>query len=263
MILSLALACATPEPPPAPPTPTPELAPPPAPPEATLTDGVVHLPGATGDLAITPVYHATTMLQLGGKTWWLDPWSKAALDGKPKADVLLITDEHFDHLDAEAIAKVRTDATVIVAPKAVADKLPGVTHVLANGDSVDVAGVKITAVPMYNLVRGPEGGGKFHDKGRGDGFILKADGRRIYFAGDTECTDEMKALTGIDLAFVPMNLPYTMPPDEAAACVAAFAPKAVVPYHYAGSDLAVFATGLAGKATKVIQAEYYPGGLPW
>jgi len=232
---------------------------------ATPTAPVDHLELSTsaGKLTITPVYHASTMLQLGGTTIWIDPWSKGKLDGRPKANVLLITDIHPDHLDKDAIAKVTDDRTVIIAPQAVADQIGRpVQHVLANGAEVTVGAFSFVAEPMYNLVRGPKPGQLFHDKGRGNGYLVKVGGKTVYFAGDTECTPEMKALTGIDVAFLPMNLPYTMPPEEAAACAVAFHPGLVVPYHYAGSDLNVFTSALQGKVP-VTLAEFYPGGLPW
>ncbi|MEZ4317740.1 MAG: MBL fold metallo-hydrolase [Myxococcota bacterium] len=204
--------------------------------------------------------HGTVRVDAPGTTVWIDPWSETDLSG-PKADLVLVTDVHFDHLDAAAAAQVAGPKAVFVAPKSVADQLERkVDHVLANGEKAEVAGIGIEAVPMYNLVRGPEEGKRFHDKGRGNGYILTIGGKRVYFAGDTECTDEMKALKGIDLAFVPMNLPYTMPPDEAAACVAAFAPAVAVPYHYRGSDLSVFTAALKGTSVKVQELEFYAGG---
>lgn len=217
-------------------------------------------PDTFGALTVQPLYHGTLALSANGSTWIVDPWSKAPLDGR-KADVVLLTDVHPDHLDPVAIDAVRTEGTVVVGPAAAAEK----THldvVLANGESREVAGVKVTAVPMYNLTRGPEPGQRFHDNGRGNGYVLEIGGQRVYIAGDTECTPEMKALTGIDVAFVPMNLPYTMPPDEAAECVRAFAPKVVYPYHYAHSDLSVFTTKV-GDAAEVRLREWYPGGLPF
>lgn len=221
-----------------------------------------------GPFSITPVYHATTIIEHQGTVFWLDPWSKADLAGKPKADVILITDIHFDHLDEDAIAAVSKEGTVVVAPQAVADKRKeagkAVDHVLKNRQSLTLSGVEITAVPMYNLVRGPEEGKFYHEQGRGDGYVLRSGETRVYFAGDTECVPEIKALSDIDLAFLPMNLPYTMPPEEAAACVQAFKPSVVVPYHYAGSDLGAFSTPLDGlEGVRVRVLDYYPGGLPW
>lgn len=238
---------------------TPEPAPVPA--ETTPVSGAV----AVGPFTVTPVYHGTVRIDHKGTTFWIDPWSKGALADAPKADVILITDIHQDHLDEAAIDAVSKDGTVFVAPAAVSGKRAApAEHILANGDTVEVAGISITAVPMYNLVRGPEEGTLFHDKGRGNGYILESDGTRLYFAGDTECTEEMKALTGIDAAFLPMNLPYTMPPEEAAACIAAFKPALAVPYHYAGSDLSEFTAALEGVTGVTVQlAEFYPGGLPW
>lgn len=240
----------------------------------TMSLGLAHGSDApsiqAGPFTVTPVYHGTVMVQHGDTTLWIDPWSKAKkpLTG-PKADVLLITDVHFDHLDEDAIAAVVDADTKVVGPKAVKAKRDEagkglVDHVLANGENTELSGITITAVPMYNLTRGPEEGGVFHEKGRGNGYILEADGVRVYIAGDTACTSEMKSLENIDLALIPMNLPYTMPPDEAAGCVAAFKPKTVVPYHYAGSDLAVFEGALAKvDGVEVKRMDAYPGGLPW
>src|SRR4029077_17853895 len=120
-----------------------------------------------------------------------------------------------------------------------------------NGDKKEVAGISIEAIPMYNMVRCPKPGTFFHDKGRGNGYVLTLGDKRIYIAGDTECTPEMKALKDIDVAFVPMNLPYTMPPNEAADCGKAFKPKAVYPYHYMGSDLKQFQAALNGSGVDV------------
>jgi L-ascorbate metabolism protein UlaG (beta-lactamase superfamily) len=245
---------------PAPEAPAP--APPPAPAPAALAppDTVER---AEGKITIQPVYHATTVLTEGGHTWIVDPWSKAPM-GDAKADVILITDIHPDHLDPAAVDAVKKPGAMVVGPAAVGDK----THldvVLANGETKEIGGAKVTAVPMYNLVRGPEAGKLFHDKGRGNGYIIEfagADPTRIYFAGDTECTDEMKALPDIDVAFLPMNLPYTMPPDEAAACAKAFHPKVLYPYHYGESDLGGLDAALAGTGIEVRKREWYPGGKP-
>jgi L-ascorbate metabolism protein UlaG (beta-lactamase superfamily) len=255
-IVLLALACGEPKTapetsaPPADPTPAPAPAPAPATPAG---------PEKIGELTITPLYHSTLALETGGKTWIVDPWSKAPLENR-KADVILITDVHYDHLDQAAIDIVKKDGTIVVGPAAVAEKTK-VDVVLANGETKEVAGVKLTAVPMYNLQRGPEPGKLFHDKGRGNGYVVEAGGVRAYIAGDTECIDEMRALTNIDVAFVPMNLPYTMTPDEAAVCIKAFAPKVVYPFHYNDSDLSGLAAAV-GPSTEVRLREWYPGGLP-
>lgn len=219
--------------------------------------------GATGEVTIQPVYHGTVILKEGGRTWVVDPWTKAPM-GDVKADVILITDIHPDHLDPAAIAAVRKEGTIVVGPAAIGDKAK-VDVVIGNGETKDVGGAKLTAVPMYNLQRGPEAGKLFHDKGRGNGYIIElagADPTRIYVAGDTECTDEMKALKDIDVAFVPMNLPYTMTPEEALVCVKAFKPGVLYPYHYGTSDLSGLDAALAGSGTELRKREWYPGGQP-
>ena len=143
-----------------------------------------------------------------------------------------------------------------MGPKAVVAELPG-TIAIANGETKTLGPIEVTAVPMYNEKRGPEAGKLFHDKGRGNGYVLSYGGKRVYLSGDTECTSEMKALEKIDLAFVCMNLPYTMPPDEAAACIAAFKPKVVVPFHHRGSDLGVLESKLSGTDVKVEKRDFY------
>jgi L-ascorbate metabolism protein UlaG (beta-lactamase superfamily) len=201
---------------------------------------------SAGDLKITPVTHGSVLLEINGQAWHIDPWSPGDYSALPKADVILITDTHGDHMDPKAIAAIKKDSTVIIAPSSVA-KTVTEAKVLANGESTTVSGIKVEAVPMYNLQRGPEAGKFYHDKGRGNGYVLTIGDKRIYFSGDTEAVPEMKALKNIDVAFLCMNLPYTMPPDEAAEGVKAFRPKVVYPYHYRGADLAVFSGALKNE----------------
>jgi L-ascorbate metabolism protein UlaG (beta-lactamase superfamily) len=183
--------------------------------------------------------------------------SDVSYDGLPRADVILITDVHHDHMSPATVASLKTDTTSIVAPPAVAPSVPG-SIVLKNGERKEIGGIGVEGIPMYNLTRGPTPGQLYHDKGRGNGYVLTLGGKRVYIAGDTECTPEMKALRDIDVAFVPMNLPYTMPPPEAAECVRAFAPKIVYPYHYRGSNLAEFQGALAGaKEIEVRIRDWY------
>lgn len=213
---------------------------------------------ARGPVGIFPLQHGTLRLEFDGKHIYVDPWSSAPLPDSPKADLVLITDIHGDHLDPEAVAKVSKPGTIVVGPAAVAKQMPGV-QVLANGEQKKWFGVKVLGVPMYNHKRGPEPGKLFHDPGRGNGYVLTLGGKRLYLSGDTACTKEMKALENIDVAFVCMNLPYTMPPNEAAECVAAFKPKVVYPYHYRGSDLSVFQKGLEKEAgVEVRLRKWYP-----
>ncbi len=188
-----------------------------------------------GELKVTPIFHASVLLEIAGQAVYVDPFSKGDFTGLPKADFVLITHDHGDHFDPKAIDAVSTPATRIVAPAAVAAELKGKPNVIvmANGSKQALGLFDVEAVPMYNLERGPEPGKRFHDKGRGTGStVLSFGGTRFYFSGDTECTPEMKALPSIDVAFVCMNLPYTMPTKEAAACINAFKPSVLFPYHY-------------------------------
>ena len=151
---------------------------------------------------------------------------------------------------------MQKSGTEIFAPEAVAKTITNAT-VIDNGETKTALDGKIEAIPMYNLKRGPSEGKLYHDKGRGKGYVLTYGGKRFYISGDTEGTPEMKALKNIDVAFVCMNLPYTMPPDEAAEAVKAFKPKVVYPYHYRGSDLKVFESALAGSGVQVKLLDWY------
>ena len=198
---------------------------------------------AEGVLKITPVTHGSLMLEFKGKVIHIDPWGRGDYTGLPKADLILITDIHGDHLDPAQVKKLKKSGTQVVAPQAVAQSVTEAV-VLHNGQKKVVAGLEIEAVAMYNHTRGPSPGKLYHDKGRGNGYVLALGGKRVYISGDTACIPEMKALADIDIAFVTMNLPYTMPPEEAAECVAAFKPEIVYPYHYRGSDLNAFTRAL-------------------
>ena len=211
---------------------------------------------SSGMVIITPLYHASTLIEAGGKVIYLDPAKPTKLDGLPKADLILITDIHQDHMDAGAIASLSQAGTEIMAAPAVVATVKTAMPI-ANGESKTWQGWTIEAIPAYNLKRGPSAGKLFHDKGRGNGYVLTYGGMRFYFSGDTEGVPEMRALKNIDVAFVCMNLPYTMPPEEAAEAVKAFHPKIVIPYHYKGSDLAVFQKGLEGTGIEVRLLDWY------
>lgn len=213
-------------------------------------------PASGGDIIITPVQHASVQIEHAGKVIQVDPAQADFSNTKP-ADIVLITDIHGDHLDPTSIAKVRKVGAPVVVPSAAKAKVPDGT-VIANGETKTVAGLTIEAVPMYNLQRGPAPGQLYHDKGRGNGYIVTLGGKRVYIAGDTECTPEMKAVRNIDIAFVPMNLPYTMTPGEAADCVKAFKPKVVYPYHYRGQNPQQFADALKGTGIDVRLGAWYP-----
>jgi L-ascorbate metabolism protein UlaG (beta-lactamase superfamily) len=196
-------------------------------------------------------------LEYGGKVIHVDPTSAGDYSKAKQADLILVTDIHEDHLDPAAISIIRKKEAPVVAPAAAAPKIENPT-VIANGESKTVAGIQLEAVPMYNLQRGPAPGQLFHTKGRGNGYILTLGTKRVYIAGDTECTPEMRALKNIDIAFIPMNLPYTMPPSEAAECVKAFKPKVVYPYHYRGQNTEEFKAALAGEKIEVRLLNWYP-----
>jgi L-ascorbate metabolism protein UlaG (beta-lactamase superfamily) len=214
-------------------------------------------PTSAGEVKITPLNHASTLIEAGGKTIYLDPAKPAKLAGLPKADLILITDIHGDHMDPSSVAEISKAGTEILAPPAVVATVT-TAKPLANGESKTWQGWTIDAIPAYNLTRGPSPDKLFHDKGRGNGYVLTYGGVRFYFSGDTEGVPEMRALKNIDVAFVCMNLPYTMPPEEAAEAVKAFHPKVVIPYHYRGSDLSIFKKALEGTGIEVRLLDWYP-----
>ena len=207
---------------------------------------------AAGPLEITPIQHASLILKAGGKVMYVDP-AQGSYDGLPQADYILITDIHGDHMAPAVVDKLRKPGTVILAPQAVADKVTGCT-VISNGENKTIGSFKVEAIPMYNLT--PERQ-QYHAKGRGNGYVVTYGGKRIYFSGDTEGIPEMKALRNIDVAFVCMNLPFTMTPQEAAVAVRAFHPAVVYPYHYRGQDVTVFAKALDGTGIDVRLREWY------
>jgi len=189
-----------------------------------------------GDLKVSCIGHATLMLTWAGKVIHVDPVGQYAdYAGLPKADLVLVTHEHFDHLDPKAIGLIKKPETEIICPKKSAVKVPGAI-VMGNGESRTVQGVGIEAVAAYNIVhmRGP--GSPFHPKGDGNGYVLTLGDKRVYIAGDTENTPEMKALKNIEIAFLPMNLPFTMSPEMVADAAKAFKPKILYPYHYGDTD---------------------------
>ena len=191
---------------------------------------------AKGDLAITPILHGSVMFQFNGKTIYVDPWSRADLSAYPQADLILITHDHRDHLDEAALKLLSTPSTIILGPKIVTDKLErGI--LIKNGERREIDGIKIETILAYNLVRERSPGVKYHPKGDGLGYIITFGDKRVYVAGDTEGTPEMKALKNIDIAFLPMNLPYTMTAEEMSDAVKEFKPDLLYPYHYSNDAL--------------------------
>lgn len=221
---------------------------------------------ALDSVQVTPISHATMMLQMDDHVIVTDPVGGPELFADMvQADIIVVTDIHGDHFDAETLAGAAAGTTRIVAPQAVYDQLPeslqAQTTVIANGETIDIDGIAIEAIPMYNL---PEADDSRHTKGRGNGYVLAHDGTRIYISGDTSGIPEMRALQDIDIAFVCMNLPYTMDPIEAADAVLAFAPHQVFPYHYRQpdgfADVELFASIISenNPAIQVVQLQWYP-----
>ncbi|HKF52427.1 MAG TPA: MBL fold metallo-hydrolase [Candidatus Acidoferrales bacterium] len=212
---------------------------------------------SAGVVKITPVYHASLLIEAGGKNIYVDPAKPANFSGLPPADLILITDIHGDHMDPGSISQISKSGTEIMAPPAVV-KTVAAAQSISNGETKTWNDWTIEAIPMYNIQRGPSPGQFYHTKGRGNGYVLTYGGKRFYFSGDTENIPEMRALKNIYVAFVCMNLPYTMPPDEAAQAVKAFHPQIVIPYHYRGSDLNVFKNDLQGTGIELRLLDWYP-----
>jgi L-ascorbate metabolism protein UlaG (beta-lactamase superfamily) len=216
-----------------------------------------------GELTIQPITHATLVLSYQSKNIYVDPTGGAdAFKGLAAPDLILITDIHGDHLDPKTIDAVNTAHAILVVPQAVADKLPATTDksklvILNNGQSSTQLGVEITAIPMYNL---PESPTAMHTKGRGNGYVLNIGGKKVYLSGDTADIPEMRSLKDIDIAFVCMNLPYTMDVKTAASGVLAFKPKVIYPYHYRGQNVEEFKSlvNAGDKNIDVRLRQWYP-----
>lgn len=220
-----------------------------------------------GDLTIHPVLHSTMVLEWNANTIYTDPYGgEEAFADHDAPDLVLITDIHGDHMNAETLAALDLSNTELIAPQAVIDELGEIkfkkTHALANGKSIKWQSIEVEAVPMYNL---PETDDSRHPKGRGNGYILTMGGKRVYISGDTEDTPEMRALKNIDVAFVCMNQPYTMEVKQAADAVLAFKPAIVYPFHYRGggnqfSDVDEFKRLVTegDKNIEVRLGEWYP-----
>jgi len=192
---------------------------------------------AQGDLKMTFIGHGSLMISWNGKILQIDPVSRYGDYGPlGRADIILVTHEHGDHLDPALIGKLTKPATEVFITQKCAEKLPSAV-VMKNGDSRTCQGIKIEAVPAYNIVAVRSPGNPFHPKGDGNGYVLTFADKRVYIAGDTENIPEMKRLGSIDIAFLPMNLPYTMSPEMAAEAARIVMPKILYPYHYGDTDV--------------------------
>ena len=213
---------------------------------------------SAGDLKITFVGHGTLMFEFNGKVIHVDPVSREAdYTRMPKADIILVTHEHGDHLDAGAIKAIRKEDTDVVLTEKCTQSVDG-GIVMENGDTRTVQDLEIAAVPAYNIVHKRPSGEPFHPKGVGNGYIITFGDTRVYVAGDTEHTPEMKALEDIDIAFLPMNLPYTMTPEMVADAARALRPKILYPYHFGDTDTSELVKLLAdeeGIAVRIRQMQ--------
>ena len=214
---------------------------------------------SAGSVRITVVNHATMMVEGGGSVIHVDPVGAPRYAALPQADLVLICHTHPDHLDAASVERVKKAGTVVLGPESVAKALPGTT-VIRNGESRQVGRWRVEAVPAYNLTRGPAPGAFYHPKGDGNGYVLTFGDKRFYIAGDTENIPELAALKNIEAAFLPVNLPFTMTPEEAAAAARAVRPKYVYPYHSRGSDLSILSKALEGSGIEVRLRDWYQAG---
>jgi len=229
-----------------------------------------------GDIEVTPIIHASVQIEYAGKVIQVDPWSQGDYSRAKPADLILVTDDNSHHLDVAQIQKLRRPGGVVVSPTIGKPKLPDAT-IMAIGESATVAGIPVEAIAMYDIKPGEP----WHPKGRGNGYVVTLGGKRLYFAGVTECVPEMQALKNIDVAFMPMNLPLQrMLPAALADCVKTFKPKIVYPYHYdqdwvsrltsgrgaqppanaaaTAASLQAFRDALTGGAIEMRGADWYP-----
>ena len=205
------------------------------------------IPTSQGNLVLTFLGHGSLIMGFAGKVIHVDPYSEVADYARlPKADLVLITHDHYDHLDPKALQAILKPGTAIVAATSCAGKVKDAV-ILANGKTTMALGLKIEAVPAYNIVNKRPDGAPFHPKGAGNGYIVAFGDKRVYIAGDTENTAEMKALKNIDIAFLPMNLPYTMTPEMVADAARTFKPRILYPYHYGETDTSILVKLLQGE----------------
>lgn len=215
-----------------------------------------------GQVVFHPVDHASMVIETPGGVIYVDPVGGAErYRGLPQPSLILITHEHGDHFDLPTLQAL--PAVAIIANPAVHAMLPADMQsratAMANGDAAQAIGLTIEAVPAYNTTPDRQ---QYHPRGRDNGYVLTIGGKRFYIAGDTEDTPEMRALEDIEVAFLPMNLPYTMTVQQAAEAVADFRPVTVFPYHHRGSDVREFArlVEATGAGSLVVIANWYPGG---
>ncbi|UCG29057.1 MAG: MBL fold metallo-hydrolase [Bacteroidales bacterium] len=191
---------------------------------------------ADGPVEMTMIGHGTLMFTFGDQVIHIDPVAREAdYKNLPKADLILVTHEHGDHLDISVINLIRKPNTKIIVNVGSEERVEG-GIAMKNGDTEELNGIKIEAIPAYNIQHTRSNGQPYHPKGTGNGYVITMGDKRIYIAGDTENIPEMKSLKNIDVAFLPMNLPYTMTPEMVADAAKTFRPKILYPYHYGNTD---------------------------
>lgn len=234
--------------------------------KSTETTEIYKKNNVKSDLKIIPISHATFVINYNNETIYVDPVGGIEpFINQQKPTIVLITDIHSDHYDYNTLKYIDLNETIFIAPQAVVDKFPEdfkpMHKVLNNGESTIIKEIPIKALPMYNL---REEALKYHPKGRGNGYVLKLGNKHVYISGDTEDITEMRNLKNIDMAFVCMNLPYTMTVESAADAVLEFKPKQIYPYHYRGtdglSDVNTFKhlVNQVNPEIEVVQLNWYP-----
>ena len=216
----------------------------------TLAIATDKFPANGGDIEITPILHSSVQIEHAGKVIQIDPWSVGDLSRAKPADLILITDDPVHHLDVKAIQQLRKPGAPVVIPAKGKSRVPdGI--VLANGESATAAGIQVEATAAYDIKPGaPE-----HPKGEANGYVITLGGKRILFAGVTECVPEIKALKNIDVAFMPMNIPVErMTPEAVAECVKIIKPAVVYVFHY-DNDSAARAANTSAQPRRL------PGGI--
>jgi len=227
--------------------------------EGTALDGD-SIATTDGDIIIHPVDHASLVLGFGDAVIYVDPVGGAArYEGLPAPTAILVTHGHGDHFDVPTLEAIAGTAPILTSQE-VFDKLPEALKAnataIANGEEQSLNGIAVRAIAAHNIT---EDRMQYHPVGVGNGYVLTLGDKLVYVAGDTEPTEDMLALTDIEVAFLPMNLPYTMTPEQAAEAINTFKPRIVYPYHYGESDLSILETALEGD-TELRLREWYPNG---
>ena len=206
---------------------------------------------SAGDVVLNFLGHGSLMFRIGDYAIYIDPVSSFGdYKNLPKADLILVTHEHSDHLDLKLINEIKKEGSLVFTNQKATEQI-GWAIAMRPGDRQEVNSIVIEAVDAYNIVNMRAPGQPFHPKGSGVGYILTIGGKRFYVAGDTENTPEMKALTDIEVAFLPMNLPYTMTPEMVADAARAFKPRILYPYHYGDTDTDELAKLLIGSGIEL------------